>query len=42
MLFRSLTNTMTKQVKPECTDLLNIIADMLGAFNHTKYLLRQK
>ena len=37
-----LTNTLTKQVKPECTDLLNIIADMLGAFNHTKYLLRQK
>jgi len=36
-----LTATLSKQVKPECTDLLNIIADMIGAFNHTKYLLRQ-
>ena len=36
-----LTSTLSKQVKPECTDLLNIIADMIGAFNHTKYLLRQ-
>jgi hypothetical protein len=36
-----LSGKLTKEVRPECTDLLNIIADMLGAFNHTKYLLRQ-
>ena len=37
-----LTNTLSKAIRPECTDLLNIVADMIGAFNHTKYLLRQK
>lgn len=36
-----LQGTLTKQVRPECTDLLNIIADMIGAFDHAKYLLRQ-
>jgi hypothetical protein len=36
-----LTEDLSKQVRPECTDLLNIIADMIGALNHAKYLLRQ-
>lgn len=35
-----LKGPLTKSISPDCTDLLNIIADMIGAFNHTKYLLR--
>ena len=35
-----LKGPLTKAISPDCTDLLNIIADMIGAFEHTKYLLR--
>lgn len=30
------------QIDPKCTDLLNILADMKGLCNHTKYKLRLK